>query len=183
MNKNSILYFLNKQRLFFLFFSFSFAGCKSTHSLKSSSQFDKALVFYASDDPIWLPYFSNSFTRRISDDGVYNAVQNRDLNKEWMINSLGNQEDVHLENKFLFYSNKLRDYILADNFKKAQKYSVIYMKDAALLLSNNPSSVSFSYSTLAFWAAVANLKSTNSLVLNYGIIYEKYSSFSVKDAL
>jgi len=185
MPKVSYLFFLSKQIIFFFLFIFFFIGCQSTNKnkLKKSSQFDKALVFYASDDPIWLPYFSNSFTRRISEDGIYNAVQNRDLNKEWMINSLGNQEDVLVEDKFLLYSNKLRGFILAGNFSKAQKLSVIYMRDAVLLLSNNPSSVSFSYATLAFWSAISNLKTSNSLARDYGIIYEKYSSFSVKDNL
>ncbi|MBX9839888.1 MAG: hypothetical protein K2X69_16420 [Silvanigrellaceae bacterium] len=185
MPKVPYLFSLNKQIFFFFLFSSFVLGCQSTNKdkIKKSSQIDKALVFYASDDPIWLPYFSNSFTRRISEDGLYNAIQNRELNKEWMINSLGNQEDVLLEDKFLFYSNKLRGFILAGNFSKAQKLSVIYMRDAALLLSNNPSSVSFSYATLAFWSAVSNLKTSNSLARDYGIIYEKYSSFSVKDNL
>ena len=193
MVKGPFLFFFCKDKVFLLILSLFFVNCqtipnasskKSTYIEKPPiAHIEKALIFYASDDPIWLPYFSNSFTRRISDDGIYNAIQNRDLNKEWMNNSLGNKENVNLEDKFLQYSNKLRDYVLENNFSKAQKKSVIYMKDASILLSNNPSSVAFSYATLAFWSSISNIKSSSSLVRDFGIIYEKYATFSVKDNL
>jgi hypothetical protein len=151
--------------------------------LKKSSQNEKALVFYASDDPLWLPYFSNAFTRRISDDGIYEAVQNRDLNKEWLSNSIGTIESINLENKFSQFSNKIKEYLKTGNLQKARKVSIVFMKEAALLLSNNPESVSFSYATLAFWSAVANIKFSETQSKSYALIYEKYSSFSLKDAL
>jgi hypothetical protein len=169
-------------------------GCQSsTHKSSSKNShhtvvkkvppFEKALVFYASDDPIWLPYFSNVFTRRISEDGIFEAVQNRDLNKEWMANSTGNREDINLENKFLQFSTKIKDYVKTGKMQMARKASIFSMKEASILLSNNSSSVSFSYATLAFWSAVANIHFSDSQVKNYALIYEKYSSFSIKDAL
>ena len=161
------------------------SASKNSHHtvVKKSSQYEKALVFYASDDPLWLPYFSNAFTRRISEDGIFEAVQNRDLNKEWMANSIGNREDINLENKFFQFSNKIKEYVKAGSLQKARKFSIASMKEASTLLSNNPSSVSFSYATLAFWAAVANINFSDAQTKNYALIYEKYSSFSVKDTL
>lgn len=180
---------------YILLLNLFFVGCQSSeHKLskkthhtvaKKSPQFERALIFYASDDPIWLPYFSNAFTRRISEDGIFDAIQNRDLNKEWMLNSIGNRENVNLENKFLQFSNKIKELIKNGKTQKAQKIFIAAMKEASILLANNPSSVSFSYATLAFWSTIASLSASNAQAQtkSYALIYEKYSSFSIKDAL
>ena len=167
-----------------LVLSLLFVGCSAPKHNKSY-HFEKAMVFYASDDPLWLPHFSNAFTRRISAEGIFEAIQNNEFNKQWLANSLGNKLDVNLEITFIHNSNKIQEYIKNNQLLKARKYSIACMKEAVTLLSNNPSSVSFAYATLAFWSAVANLNLTgsNSIAQSYALIYEKYSSFSIKDSL
>ncbi len=143
----------------------------------------KLLVLYASDDPLWLPYFSNSFTRRMQKDGFYDSFENLDINKEWLLNSIGHLKDVHVEEKLTHLSTKLRDVFLAGKYAKAYKMSNQYMQEAVYLLANQPASVSLSYAILCFWASVSNLKYSKFNAIKYGIIYEKYLSLTVKDSL
>lgn len=159
-------------------------GKASFFSFKKSSppSMEKALVLYASDDPIWLPYFSNSFTRRITEDGIFEAIQNRSLNREWMANSVGNNEEVNVDERLSILTNNLKGEYKKGNFKKSRKIVLATMKEASSLLSNNPSSVSFSYAKLAFWAAALSIDSPQ-LARNPALIYEKYATFSLKDAL
>ncbi|APJ03737.1 hypothetical protein [Silvanigrella aquatica] len=164
---------------------FSFYSCTSSLNKSSikSLQNQKALVFYASDDPLWLPYFSNAFTRRISSEGLYETVHNRELNKEWMLNSVGKRENMNMEFKFSQFAIKIKNFIKLGQMQQARNLANTSMKEAAQLLSQNPSSVSFSYAILAFWSAAANLNSSKQYAKNYALIYEKYASFSLKDSL
>lgn len=163
-------------------------GCNSSSMSYKNSEPNlfkplKALVFYASDDPIWFPYFSNVFTRRISEEGIFSIIQSHELNREWILNSLENKEDINLENRFLHLANKIKEYIRIGQLQNAQKLSISSMNEASNLLARNPVSVSFSYSILSFWSAVANLKLSESRAKSYALIYEKYSSFYIKDSL
>lgn len=166
--------------------AFSFISCSS--STKNYENFKqqntkKLLVLYASDDPLWLPYFSTAFTRRMQNDGFYDSFENPDLNKEWLLNSIGHLKDIHVEEKLTQFGTKLRDVFLSGKYAKAYKLSNQYMQEAIYLLANQPASVSYSYAILCFWASVANLKYSKSNAIKYGIIYEKYLPLNLKDAL
>ncbi|WP_186644383.1 hypothetical protein [Fluviispira vulneris] len=151
-------------------------------SQQNSISLQKALIFYASDDPILLPYFSSSFTRRIAEDGIYHAVQNRNLNKEWMANSNGSKADIDVEHRFQLYAQNIKTHFLKKRTAKVSFMARSAMKEALVLLSNNPSSVGFTYAELAFWAAVANWDIPH-VARSYALIYEKYATFALKDKL
>ncbi|KAB8033515.1 hypothetical protein [Fluviispira multicolorata] len=168
-----------------------FTSCQTStqHSSKNTLQtlqdknaLNKALVFYASDDPILLRYFSTSFTRRISDDGIYQAIQDRNLNREWMANSSGGKFDVDVEQRLKLYSQNIKEAYLIKHTAKVSFIARNAMKEAKNLLSHNPVSVGLSYAELAFWASIAN-NSIPHVARSYALIYEKYATFALKDHL
>ncbi|WGL59864.1 hypothetical protein QEJ31_15135 [Pigmentibacter sp. JX0631] len=182
---------MQKSKIFIFYFSILLTtllltSCNSnpSNSSKNSSNISKKmLVLYASDDPLWLPYFSNVITRRIQRESTYSAFEDLEINKEWLLNSIGTLKEVHVEDKLNSFSEKLRAVYLAGKYLKAYKLSHQYMQEAAFLLANQPASVGLAYATLSFWASVSNMKYAKYYAIKYGIIYEKYLPLRIKDEL
>lgn len=166
-----------------MFFLTSCTSSKQNYDTFSMQNSNKVLVLYASDDPLWLPYFSNAFTRRIQNERLYQVFENHEINKEWLLNSIGNLKDMHIEAKLTQYGDKLQEIFLSGKHAKAYKLSNQYMQDAYYLLANQPASVAYSYAILAFWASVSNLKYAKANAIKYAIIYEKYLPLNLKDQL
>ncbi|MGY3804561.1 hypothetical protein ACWNT8_10890 [Pigmentibacter ruber] len=169
-----------------LIVGFFFISCtsNSNNDLRNSSNISKKmLILYASDDPLWLPYFSNVITRRIKRESNYSAFEDLEINKEWLLNSIGTLKEVHVEDKLNSFSEKLKAAYLAGKYLKAYKLSHQFMQEAAFLLANQPASVGYAYATLSFWASVSNMRYAKFYAIKYGIIYEKYLPLRIKDEL
>jgi hypothetical protein len=162
---------------------FLFIGCQSGSSSSLSPAFKhKVLLLSAADDPVWLNYFLASFFKTFNEEKLFEAIPDKNLNDKWLAHSANKDQEVSLEDKILFFAKKMKKSYQTENLEKARHLAFGLMNEAGVLLSLNPGTVSSSYAMLAFWAAIAHIQKPT-LAINYGLIYEKYASFRLKDFL
>lgn len=134
----------------------------------------KALILYASDTPELLPYFSRDFTKRLNEEKIFEAYQDKSIANVWMFNNVEIASSHDIEKKLLS---------LIENLKKNSITAKTACKQMMGVFENNP--VEISKSILAefyFWSFIRELNSSKDSI-EYFSAYEKYATLAQKDEL